>query len=93
MTAINSRQKLKPILRLFVDGILAGEKPTVVVRRIRPELRRPDVLAAKWKKLPAVVAALQTQADANARLAASVERIEQHFVDLIALLRLPEAPP
>lgn len=39
---------LKPVLRRFVDGVNAGEKPTVVVRQLRPALKRPDVLASKW---------------------------------------------
>lgn len=56
-SAPSAYKALRPVLQRFVDGVLAGEKPTDVVRRLRPKLKRPDVLASKWLALPAVKAA------------------------------------
>lgn len=39
---------LRPVLQRFVDGVLAGEKPTDVVKRLRPKLKKPNVQASKW---------------------------------------------
>lgn len=50
-------EALSPVLQKFLTGVLAGEMPTKVVRRIRPHLKRPEVLASKWLARPDVQAA------------------------------------
>jgi phage terminase small subunit len=49
---------LKPALRKFVDGYLAGEKASHVVTRLRPKLKRPQELASRWLTRADVKAAL-----------------------------------
>jgi hypothetical protein len=49
---------LTPARRTFVDGVVAGEIPTQVVRRMRPHLKRPDVIAWKWLQREDVKAAI-----------------------------------
>jgi hypothetical protein len=73
---------LKPVLRKFVDGILAGEKQTHVMRRLRPRLMRPDVKASKWLARPDVRAAIAAQSNNIAKLAIAADRIEQHLAVL-----------
>lgn len=68
---------LRPVLRLFVDAVVAGEKPTHAVRRLRPHLERPNVLASKWKARPEVQAAIAE------RLACATD-LEAYVTDLEA---------
>lgn len=42
-------RKLPAQKRKFVDLIVRRMRPTEAIRQIRPHLKRPDVLAAKWK--------------------------------------------
>lgn len=68
---------LRPVQRLFVDGIVAGEKGTHVVRRLRPELKRPDVLASKWKRRADVQAAIAECQQYELSIEARLDRLER----------------
>lgn len=72
---MSAYRKLKPVWRLFVDGCAAGEKPTHVVRRLRPHLKLPEELASKWLARADVKAALEERLDGNERLAALERRV------------------
>lgn len=50
--------KLKPMQRRFVDLIVRRMNGSDAVRKLRPKLARPDVLAAKWRALPEVKEAI-----------------------------------
>lgn len=78
---------LRPVLRLFVDGIVAGEKPTHAMRRLRPRLKRPDVLAAKWKARADVRAAITERQAYATNLETRIARLEEQMADLSAAVR------
>jgi phage terminase small subunit len=56
-------RKLSAQQRRFVDLIVRRTNGTDAIRAIRPQLKRPDVLAAKWKALPDVKAAIAERED------------------------------
>lgn len=56
---------LRPVLQRFIDGVAAGEKPTDVVKRLRPNVKYPHVLASRWMARPDVKAA-RAEIDQNA---------------------------
>jgi len=56
---VSAYRKLKPAQRRFVDLIVQGKKGTEAMREIRPHLKRPEVLASKWRALPEVQAAIE----------------------------------
>ena len=78
---------LPPVLRRFVRDVLAGEMGTDVVRRLRPDLKRPDVLASKWMARPDVKAAMADSASLLARAVSAAESIEFHLGELVRILR------
>lgn len=80
-------RKLRPVLRLFVDCIVAGEKPTHAVRRLRPRLKRPDVLAAKWKTRPEVRAAIAERQEFATGLEERITRLEEQIANLSAAVQ------
>ena len=70
-------RRLRPVLRLFVDGIVAGEKGTHAVRRLRPGLKRPEVLASKWKRRAEVQAAIAERQEYAMNMEARLARLER----------------
>lgn len=52
-------RKLPIQKRRFVDLIVQRCRSTEAMRQIRPHLKRPEVLASKWKALPEVQAAIE----------------------------------
>lgn len=55
---MSAYRKLNSQKRQFVDLIVQRTLPTDAIRKIRPHLKRPDVLASKWKALPEVQQAI-----------------------------------
>lgn len=74
-------EKLTPARRAFVDAVTSGEIPTQVVRRMRPHLKRPDVIAWKWMQRADVKAAIDEMQLVAARLDALEKLV---FADLLA---------
>lgn len=79
-------RKLRPVLRLFVDGVVAGEKPTHAVRQLRPGLKRPDVIASKWRARSDVQAAIAERQSYATDVEARLVRLEAEVAELRALV-------
>lgn len=71
------------MLRLFVDGVVAGEKPTHAVRRLRPHLKKPNVLACKWKARPEVQAAIAERQAYATGLEERITKIEEQLASVL----------
>ena len=57
---MSAYKALRPAQRRFVDLMACGYKTQVAaMRELRPQLKRPDVLAAQWMALPLVQAAVE----------------------------------
>lgn len=70
---MSAYRKLKPQQRKFVDLLVRGRcNGTQAIRQIRPHLRAPEVLAAQWKALPGVKAAIDER-EAEAIEAAGIK--------------------
>lgn len=80
-------RKLRPVLRQFVDAVIAGEKPTHVMRRLRPHIKRPHVLASKWKARPVVLAAIGERQAYATGLEERIARLEAQVAGLSAAVR------
>lgn len=87
MTTASAYRKLKPIMRRFVEGCVAGEMGTNVIRRLRPHLKRPDVLASKWLARADVQAAIVERSDgADRRVLDALAAIERRLATIEASL-------
>lgn len=56
---MSSYRKLTAQKKHFVDLLVRRVRPMEAMKQIRPQLKRPDVLAAKWKALPEVQLAIE----------------------------------
>lgn len=63
MSEASAYARLKPRLRKFVDHIVRGNNGVTAARKIVPTSKRPDVLAAKWRAIPEVRAAIDERSE------------------------------
>lgn len=75
--AASAYDALRPQFQRFVDRVLSGERPTDIVRALRPHVKAPQVLASKWMGRPDVRAAL---AERGEQLLESVGITQQMIV-------------
>jgi uncharacterized protein YceH (UPF0502 family) len=89
--AISHYEQLSPARRVFVDFVAAGEVPTQAMRRMRPNLKRPDCRASEWMArvdIQAAIAERQGQVPERPRpqLEARVAELELRMARLTRLL-------